>query len=68
MTSAKKNLTWGYEAAQQRSKVHIKRRPYLLPIAGLILGGVITAAVLKLFPRPRTTATAWAAVPSPQAD
>jgi len=29
--------------------------------------GVITAAVLKLFPRPRTTATAWAAVPSPQA-
>ena len=29
--------------------------------------GVITAAVLKLFPRPRTTATAWAAVPSPEA-
>jgi FAD/FMN-containing dehydrogenase len=27
--------------------------------------GVITAAVLKLFPRPRTTATAWAAAPSP---
>ncbi len=29
--------------------------------------GVITGAVLKLFPRPRTTATAWAAVPSPEA-
>jgi FAD/FMN-containing dehydrogenase len=29
--------------------------------------GVITAAVLKLFPRPRTTAAAWAAVASPEA-
>jgi FAD/FMN-containing dehydrogenase len=29
--------------------------------------GVITAAVLKLFPRPAATATAWMAVPSPQA-
>jgi FAD/FMN-containing dehydrogenase len=29
--------------------------------------GVITAAVLKLFPRPRSAATAWAAVPSPRA-
>jgi FAD/FMN-containing dehydrogenase len=29
--------------------------------------GIITAAVLKLFPRPRSTATAWAAVPSPDA-
>jgi FAD/FMN-containing dehydrogenase len=29
--------------------------------------GVITAAVLKLFPRPRSTATAWAAVRSPEA-
>jgi FAD/FMN-containing dehydrogenase len=29
--------------------------------------GIITAAVLKLFPRPRTTVTAWAAVPSPDA-
>ena len=27
--------------------------------------GIITAAVLKLFPRPRSTATAWAVVPSP---
>ena len=29
--------------------------------------GIITAAVLKLFPLPRSTATAWASVPSPQA-
>jgi FAD/FMN-containing dehydrogenase len=29
--------------------------------------GVITAAVLELFPRPRATATAWGAVPSPRA-
>src|SRR5574341_1205241 len=29
--------------------------------------GVITAAVLKLFPRPGATATAWSAVPHPQA-
>jgi len=29
--------------------------------------GIITAAVLKLFPRPHSTATAWAAVPSPDA-
>ncbi|MBI3041372.1 MAG: FAD-binding oxidoreductase [Betaproteobacteria bacterium] len=29
--------------------------------------GVITAAVLKLFPLPRSGATAWAAVPSPEA-
>ena len=29
--------------------------------------GLITAAVLKLFPRPRTHATAWAAVPDPAA-
>jgi FAD/FMN-containing dehydrogenase len=29
--------------------------------------GVITAAVLKLFPRPRSAATAWVAVPSPAA-
>jgi FAD/FMN-containing dehydrogenase len=29
--------------------------------------GVITAAVLKLFPRPRAAATAWVAVPSPRA-
>jgi len=29
--------------------------------------GIITAAVLKLFPLPRSTATAWAAVASPQA-
>jgi FAD/FMN-containing dehydrogenase len=29
--------------------------------------GVITAAVLKLFPRPSASATAWSAVPGPQA-
>ncbi|MCF8176713.1 MAG: FAD-binding oxidoreductase, partial [Burkholderiaceae bacterium] len=29
--------------------------------------GLITAATLKLFPRPRTHATAWAAVPGPAA-
>ena len=29
--------------------------------------GVITAAVLRLFPRPREVQTAWLAVPSPQA-
>jgi FAD/FMN-containing dehydrogenase len=29
--------------------------------------GVITAACLKLFPRPRATATAWLAIPSPAA-
>ena len=29
--------------------------------------GLITAAVLKLFPRPRTHATAWVAVPDPAA-
>jgi FAD/FMN-containing dehydrogenase len=29
--------------------------------------GVITGAVLKLFPRPATTATAWTAVPHPEA-
>jgi D-lactate dehydrogenase (cytochrome) len=29
--------------------------------------GVITAAVLRLFPRPRETRTAWLAVPTPQA-
>ena len=29
--------------------------------------GIITAAVLKLFPRPRTSATAWSAVRDPEA-
>jgi FAD/FMN-containing dehydrogenase len=29
--------------------------------------GIITAAVLKIFPRPSASATAWAAVPAPQA-
>jgi len=29
--------------------------------------GIISAAVLKLYPRPRSTATAWAAVPRPEA-
>ena len=29
--------------------------------------GIITAAVLKLFPRPAATATAWTAVPHPEA-
>jgi len=29
--------------------------------------GLVTAAVLKLFPRPRSTETAWVAVPSPAA-
>jgi FAD/FMN-containing dehydrogenase len=29
--------------------------------------GIITGAVLKLFPRPATTATAWTAVPNPDA-
>src|SRR5512146_1719250 len=29
--------------------------------------GVITAAVLKLYPRPKSKATAWAAVPRPEA-
>src|SRR5690606_14112615 len=29
--------------------------------------GLVTAAVLKLFPRPRSTETAWLAVPSPDA-
>ncbi len=29
--------------------------------------GIVTAAVLKLFPRPRVTATAWVTVPSPRA-
>ncbi len=29
--------------------------------------GIITAAVLKIFPRPKSTATAWAAVPHPEA-
>ena len=29
--------------------------------------GIITAAVLKLFPKPSTTATTWLAVPSPDA-
>jgi len=29
--------------------------------------GIITAAVLKLFPQPKSTATAWTAVPHPEA-
>jgi len=29
--------------------------------------GIITAAVLKLFPRPKSSATAWTAVPHPEA-
>lgn len=29
--------------------------------------GIITAAVLKLFPKPRASATAWGAVPGPEA-
>ena len=29
--------------------------------------GIITAAVLKLFPKPSATATAWMAVPDPDA-
>ncbi|SIQ26979.1 FAD/FMN-containing dehydrogenase [Aromatoleum tolulyticum] len=29
--------------------------------------GIVTAAALKLFPRPRSSATAWVAVPDPQA-
>ncbi|MEJ0098343.1 MAG: FAD-binding oxidoreductase [Pseudomonadota bacterium] len=41
-------------------------------LSNLLIGsegtlGVITAACLKLFPRPRSTATAWVAIPSPAA-
>lgn len=46
MKSAKKNLIRNYKAAQHHGKTHLHRRPYLLPIAGLILGGVIVTGTL----------------------
>lgn len=46
MRIAKKNLTKRYSEAHRTGKSHLKRRPYLLPIAGLIVGGLIVAGVL----------------------
>lgn len=40
-----KILTRHYHAAHQHSRRHIKRRPYLLPIFGLVLGLVIVGLI-----------------------
>jgi FAD/FMN-containing dehydrogenase len=70
-------LTFGLEAVLADGSVISSLSPLAKDNTGydltrLLIGsegtlGVITAACLKLFPRPRATATAWVAIPSPSA-
>jgi D-lactate dehydrogenase (cytochrome) len=72
-----RDLTFGLEAVLADGSVISSLCPLTKDNTGydlsrLLIGsegtlGVITAACLKLFPRPRTTTTAWVAVPSPEA-
>lgn len=72
-----RELTYGIEAVLADGSVISQLSPLAKDNTGydmsrLLVGsegtlGVITAACLKLFPRPRSTATAWVAIPSPGA-
>jgi FAD/FMN-containing dehydrogenase len=72
-----RELTFGIEAVLADGSVVSQLSPLAkdntgYDLTGLLIGsegtlGVITAACLKLFPRPRATATAWVATPSPSA-
>ncbi len=72
-----RELTFGIEAVLADGSVFSQLSPLAkdntgYDLARLLIGsegtlGVITAACLKLFPRPRATATAWVAIPSPDA-
>ncbi len=72
-----RELTYGLEAVLADGSVIAQLSPLAKDNTGydltrLLIGsegtlGVITAACLKLFPRPRSTATAWVAIPSPAA-
>lgn len=72
-----RELTFGIEAVLADGSVISQLSPLFkdntgYDLARLLIGsegtlGVITAACLKLFPPPRTTATAWVAIPSPAA-
>jgi FAD/FMN-containing dehydrogenase len=72
-----RDLTYGLEAVLADGSVISQLSPLAKDNTGydltrLLIGsegtlGVITAASLKLFPRPRATATAWVAIPSPTA-
>lgn len=46
MRRAKKKIVKAYKAAGGTSKSHIARRPHLLPIAGLIFGGLIVVGIM----------------------
>ena len=46
MKAVKKNLFTSYAVAHAKGRSHVKKRPYLLPIAGLIAGGLIVTGVL----------------------
>jgi FAD/FMN-containing dehydrogenase len=72
-----RELTFGIEAVLADGSVVSQLSPLPKDNTGydltrLLIGsegtlGVITAACLRLFPRPRATATAWVAIPSPSA-
>jgi len=72
-----RELTFGLEAVLADGSVISSLSPLAKDNTGydltrLLIGsegtlGVITAACLKLFPRPRATATAWVAISSPSA-
>jgi FAD/FMN-containing dehydrogenase len=72
-----RDLAFGLEAVLSDGSVISQLSPLAKDNTGynlthLLIGsegtlGVITAACLKLFPRPRATATAWVAIPSPAA-
>jgi FAD/FMN-containing dehydrogenase len=72
-----RELTYGLEAVLADGSVITQLSPLAKDNTGydltrLLIGsegtlGVITAACLKLYPRPRVTATAWVAIPSPAA-
>jgi len=72
-----RELTYGLEAVLADGSVITQLSPLAkdntgYDLTGLLIGsegtlGVITAACLKLFARPRATATAWVAIPSPAA-
>jgi FAD/FMN-containing dehydrogenase len=72
-----RDLTLGVEAVFADGAVYSQLSPLRKDNTGydlknLLIGsegtlGVITAACLRLFPQPRQVATAWVAVPSPQA-
>ena len=72
-----RDLCLGVEAVMADGRVlhglrHVLKDNLGYDVARLLVGsegtlGVITAASLRLFPRPADTATAWVSVPSPQA-